>query len=915
MPIKSCLAAICLTLLPFTPLAAQDAGGEISLPAGSLTQALHQLAEQRGIRLLFDPTQLKELQAPALHGRYSTQMALEQLLLGSGWHALKQPDGSYQLIALNNENSLPLAAVEIRSTLAEFPYGGGAVMDKQYIQAQPSGNGDIGSLLITNPAVRHDDARRSSKRPGEISPAEISIHGAPFYQNAFIVDGMNFNNDIDPAEEGTPYRLAAVPGHSQGFALDTDLIESISVLDHNISAAYGGFNGGVIDVKTRLPKREFSGKLSAQMTRSAWTRYHIHKDQQEDFDYASGWADGHPEFEKTFVRGRLEGYVTDNFGLMFSYSGKRSRIPAYFYSSHLVDSNGRQKEKQWLRLDNYLLKSIWHANDALDIELNATYAPERNHYFRSNIKGSGIDIVRGGQGLSVRADWTASLFKLEQQLSWSRMEQSRDPESDDYMSWRKSTSKDWGPTNNTNEGEFGDIEQQMDRIRYALDFKLNPLQWLGAEHKLVSGVGITYTNTHYKRLSESSTYTTPRRTTTCTNSSGVTDNHTCSMGLTTHNPGWPGQFLSRRTRFAKGEFKFNHTDWQLYLEDDMAIDRLHLRPGLRYEQDSYMDKSTLAPRLSMSYELGAQRTTVIRLGINRYYGRTAAAWQLQEKLNTLRYNGEQRNNLDMEWTVGTQQRANSKFNQLKIPYSDEIALGLSWQVGDWLLDAAVVKRMGRDGILKVHEINNTGDPNLTTNYETYTNGGRSEAYSYQLNATLLAPIEFAASTTRLRASAGWLDVKNNTAIYSSDEGDFYRDNPIIQYRGKFMRYYEKPVENFSRPYVASFSSISKIHPLNLDWNNTFSFRSGYTSIFRDGTADYYGTPVRAYDSKKFGSSLMWDMRLGYKLPLFEKQLAFINIDIFNVMDRMTVHGTSAGVNSSPLYETGRQFWLEMGYEF
>jgi len=56
------------------------------------------------------------------------------------------------------------------------------------------------------------------------------------------------------------------------------------------------------------------------------------------------------------------------------------------------------------------------------------------------------------------------------------------------------------------------------------------------------------------------------------------------------------------------------------------------------------------------------------------------------------------------------------------------------------------------------------------------------------------------------------------------------------------------------------------------------------------------------------------MRLGYKLPLFEKQLAFVNVDVFNVMDRMTVHGTSAGVNSSPLYETGRQFWLEMGYE-
>jgi len=181
--IKIGLAAIGLAVLlsPRT-LAAQDSGGrEVSLPAGLLTEALQQLAEQRGILLLFDPALLKNLQAPALHGRYSTQMALEQLLLDSGWHALKQPDGSYQLIALNRENSLPLAAVEIRSSLVEFSYGGAAVMTSEYIEAQPSGNGDIGSLLITHPAVRHDDARRSSKRPGEISPAEISIHGAPFY--------------------------------------------------------------------------------------------------------------------------------------------------------------------------------------------------------------------------------------------------------------------------------------------------------------------------------------------------------------------------------------------------------------------------------------------------------------------------------------------------------------------------------------------------------------------------------------------------------------------------------------------------------------------------------------------------------------------------------------------------------------
>lgn len=911
--------SVVAAMLPGASFAQQLAA---DLPAGPLGQSLSRFASQRGMALSFDPSLTDGRQAAALQGDVGDREGVERLLKGSGLHLVPRGDGSYTLARdpAHDGQAIPLSTLRIGGQ-ANFPYQEGMTLDRDYIRNQPSGNGDIGTLLRINPSVQYDNAQQSSFTPGEISPAEISINGAKFYQNAFTLDGMNFNNDIDPAQEGSPYKLAAVPGASQGMALDTDLLDQVTVLDSNISAAYGGFNGGVVEATTRKPTHETHVKVSEQLSRSAWTRYHVDKSLREDTNNASSWGDGEPEFTKTVLRATAEGYVTDTLGLLADITRKRSTIPTRFYSSHLVDQFGYQKETQRRAIDNYFLKAAWTPSDRLDVQASVMYAPEANHYYRSNIRDSGIDIKRGGLQANLSVDWDRDWGTIRQRLGWSRTEQSRDPDSDDYQSWYFSDSKDWGTNNNTLQGEFGDIEQKQKTLSYKLDVNWNPVTWLGATHRFSVGTQLSRQNVYYARLSESSTYVTPKSTTTCTNRAGVVDDVACAMGVThtsskTTN-GWPGQYLTQRTRYATGRFAFDTNSWGVYAEDDIRIDRLQLRPGIRVDGDSYMHQDTWAPRLAASFDVFGDNRTLIQAGANRYYGRNVAAWRLSDGINRLRYNGEKRTSLDSPWTVGTQATNTVRFSDLKVAYSDELMLGVEQRWAGMLFNLKAVNRKGRDEVIQVAGKTlgePSTDPTLASNYTTWTNDGRSETNTFTLAVAPLHAVTWLGTTTTGLLSLDYTDVKYASPTYF-DEGDLFYANNIIQYRGKFIHYADRPAENWNRPWTARLSTTTRIPALDLTWTNFLRYRAGYTDIGDTGrNVEYQGELVDVWDSRKFKGALTWDMRFSWEKPI-GGQAIFANLDIGNVLDKSVVYGVSPAVTSAPYYETGRSFWIEVGYRF
>lgn len=492
----------------------QTQAATIDLPALPLAQAVQQLSQSAGIQVQ-GLEHLSTQQTPKLSG--DAQQLLEQLMND----AQVQWSLDHQVLVIRpqhtasaNTMNLPSAVVvaDRESTMGQMKF------DRDFIAKRPSGNGDIGSVLKIHPNVQFDNSQLSSKTPGEISPANISINGAQFYQNAFIVDGVGFNNDIDPANSKSA-SLDSAPGRSQGLALDTDLLDSITVYDSNVPASYGGFTGGVVEANTRTPSKELHGKLSVQTTRSSWTRYHIDPSQQDAFENSAG-AGEQPEFTKKIIRGTLEGHLTENFGLMGSFSQKRSTIPLGLYSAHHVAKTGYRKETQKREIDNYFVKAHWQISDAVTLEGSITHAPETNYYFSPNTLNSGVDLKSGGQQYALKLKWDTDWAYIEQDLAYGVLEQSRDSDEDYHYNWLKSADKDWGPLRNSAEGGFGDVEQKQKTYQYKLAVNWLPLTTGFVTQNWSAGLEANWQSVNYERLTEGRSHAIPKATNTCTKVDG-----------------------------------------------------------------------------------------------------------------------------------------------------------------------------------------------------------------------------------------------------------------------------------------------------------------------------------------------------------------------------------------------------------
>jgi hypothetical protein len=820
-------------------------------------------------------------------------------------------------------SDLVLPTLQVEDDITSSPYAGKQTLDASYIANQPAGNGDIGSLLKINPAVQYDNGQLSSFTPGEISPAEVSINGAAFYQNNFSIDGIGMNNGIDPAADPSPYRLYSGPGSSQAFALDTRLLGELTVLDSNISAAWGGFTGGVIDATTRKPSRQARSEISTQMSRSSWTRYHVNEAQRESHANASAWGDGQPEFEKTTWRVTTEGWLSDDLGMLASYSRKRSTIPTMFYSSHLVEQFGTEKREQTRAIDNLFVKAVWEANERIELQASLMYAPQEDSYYRSNIVDSQIDISNGGLQANLQLDWRTDWGQIDQQLGLTGNEQSRHGHSDDYYAWIRSDSKDWGTGNSSLQGEYGQVEQEQRSAQYKLDVRWDPIATGSVLHRLSAGAQLGRDHFDYTRLTESSIYVTPKRTSTCTNAAGITDTTTCALG-TTHstvnaNNGWAGQFFSSRTRYAAGAFDFTTLSAALYVEDDMRIGDVSLRGGLRVERDDYMSQTTLAPRLAASWDVDGDGSRLLQAGVNRYYGRSVARWRLQENINRLRYNGERRTTLNDAWTLGTQAPADNVFNQLDIAYDDELMLGFSQRFDAATLGLKFINRLGRDQVIQAAG-RAIGEPStdtsdLSAGYTTWTNDGRSHNQIWSLTADGRQPLRWAGTTTVWQAALDWTDQKYASPSYEDDAaGNLYYDSDHVQYLGQLLHRSQLPTTNYTRPWTARLTSTTAIPQWNLSLTHFLRYRAGYRDIGKTGEqVEVDGVIADVYDRRDFSATFNWDVRISWEKALAGQQAAFLNLDIFNLLNRENV--TSLGAQDIPQYETGRSFWVELGYRF
>ena len=112
---------------------------------------------------------------------------------------------------------------------------------------------------------------------------QVTINGAFAYDNVFLVDGVDINDNLF--------------GTSNNLFIE-DAVEETQVLTSGISAEYGRFSGGVINAITKSGGNSFSGSFRANLWKPTWTDqnpYEVENEVPREGDLANNTT-----YESTF---------------------------------------------------------------------------------------------------------------------------------------------------------------------------------------------------------------------------------------------------------------------------------------------------------------------------------------------------------------------------------------------------------------------------------------------------------------------------------------------------------------------------------------------------------------------------------------------------------------------------------------
>ena len=190
----------------------------------------------------------------------------------NGAYALRAlPPGPYQvtfeLSGLGTRTEKILIEVGRSSTL-------NVTLAPAGVQEQVTVTAEVTTTGLTSPTVGANyDSTEIAKLPTGRTPAliaelapgltnntpnggQVTISGAFAYDNVFLINGVDVNDNVF--------------GTANNVFIE-DAIEQTSVLTSGISAEYGRFTGGVINMITKSGGNRFSGSFRANLSNDSWT--------------------------------------------------------------------------------------------------------------------------------------------------------------------------------------------------------------------------------------------------------------------------------------------------------------------------------------------------------------------------------------------------------------------------------------------------------------------------------------------------------------------------------------------------------------------------------------------------------------------------------------------------------------------
>lgn len=825
--------------------------------------------------------------------------SLAALAVSLAYVAQAQEDDTSETEQSEETSEAIVLPIEIQTTVIA---PGKQTYNETTIRNAPVGHNDLADVMKLNPAV--DFARESELSAGTASlrPAEISIHGQPFYQNLFLIDGTDTTNDLNPASGGDVYAIPSLvrplEGSSpQGYYVDTTLLDTIEVHDSNIPVEYGGFTGGVVAAELREFKGDNWVDISYGHKRDDWEKFHITED---DITSADKWRGVYtPEYKKEKLGLSLVRQLHEDLGIVLGITRRTSR-----FAQEYEDDTDTLRQ---IYYDDQIHNIVGRINTEVgNTPLGVSFRySQRAHDGLTSTTYTG-SFVKDHTGVGFTVDFQPAAFdeRLDLKLSFDRLSDMLDSTSNDFT--YHEYLEDSGISRY--EGAYGDLKQQQSRVSFKPKYLIASDE--NSRHTISIGGELRRTDSFYERP-ETITY----EQYFC-----VRDDRAAGGCIDQDGDGQSSrgdEFLNRRFFYHAGLVDLKYEEASAYIEDIIDLDNTEIRLGLRGDWGSFLKNFNVSPRATLAWSPTALENSTLTTGLSRYYGRSFLRYELNDAIwgwresyfRLTRPRGRDGEEVpcsvpDFENCTHTFFENRSGGADLKTPYADELSLGWTQPMLGFNSRFQIVQRFSRDGVSRQRD-----DDGLYY----YRNLGESETLSATVAMNLLNPFEIGGSATQIDLGFSYRDSKSN---YQDDDAyDSDLDFELIYYKGQLIEPSQLPPWDYNIPFGIRAHSVTTIAAWNVEWMNFFNIRNGGT-IARD-TRENYVDPTTdmeydVYDDFEFDNLVTVDSRIRWQPQMLDRLEPYLQIEVHNLLDKVADQSL---VDSRRRFTSGRRIAMEVGVRF
>ncbi len=930
---------------------AQDGGASpaanslraISIPTQPLDAALRAFTRHTGWQVGYAAALVSGRTSGSVTGETDPLMALRALVSGSGIEIRMTGARTASLVAAGVIDEAAAAGTTVLEEITVSSSGGGVklgtesvadtgttVMDSTQVGIRSDGSGDANTFLRGLPNVQYqDDTSEDAGVDGQTilntKPLELSISGGRTYENNFILDGIAINT-VTGTEEAigngeltdstSSFNADRVYGlHSQTFYVPGSFVEEATVMDSNVSAQYGSFQGGVVSYKLAEPAKDrFRAEVTVDYQNDQMVNYNLGTEDRTNPNEVEA-----PEFIKQKTSISMTGPITDNIAVI----GQFSRTDAwtekdrnYIYGDDRIESESindfyRVQMNAETDLGDFKLEGLhtnyhqdYQAANWRDLEIDMetqSYAGKLEHDYAfedlslgglplSNVKVNTKVSVSKSESLNLGGENVANNYTLTEYsggaivwtsniLDWCRIDDTR------------STSI------TCSEGGHGE-ERGQGQTQYMVSQQLSGDVLAGS---FLTGYNATFTQAHRWRAEDYINYTYYTRWDKRAQTGYV--DFTCQT---------VEACTSEQYAFSKAVYSAYDIEAQVmalnsYLEFDQTFGWLNLRPGVRFEFDDYQRNLNIAPRLVAT--VTPTEDFSISGGYNRYFDGQNLAYAIrdqQPRVRTYIRSNDAGGVVSDSWSSPTETFYSNKASDLDTPYADEFAAGINWTDpwtdGEWRL--RYVYRESKSQY---------ASETVASNSRVLTNNASGSYKSASLEYAKELPVSGFAHTdgAMLSASLTWADRNVSADSYFYDEDDL---EDRIYYNGQSYTNggFNVVTGNLDIPLKAELAVSGSFLEERLKLGVAAKFNFAYDGVaYTDENVTIDGVQHEIWQDKAFDAMLTVDVSGSYKVASVDDHGVTLNFKVINLFNEI---GNATSSTTTP-WVIGRTFWVGASAEF